>query len=167
MALALLQEQQKAGLPVGNAGHLLLGFLKYYGRVFDLEVGGHCTWHLVLQELAECDQWAALAEACLKTGYGNCTARCQSLLLPFAWHLKPLRLPLQAQAVAVKQGGVVAKEAVATATAAAARGEGAVAAPPRLCVEDPLTGRDVAGGTNRIAQVRQAAARGVCWVGER
>jgi hypothetical protein len=45
MALALLQEQQKAGLPVGNAGHLLLGFLKYYGRVFDLEVGGHHTWY--------------------------------------------------------------------------------------------------------------------------
>ena len=63
--------------------------------------------------------------------------------------------------MAVKQGGVVAKEAVATATAAAARGEGAVAAPPRLCVEDPLTGRDVAGGTNRIAQVRQAGARSV------
>jgi hypothetical protein len=39
MAVALLQEQRKASLPVANAGHLLLGFLKYYGRVFDLEVG--------------------------------------------------------------------------------------------------------------------------------
>jgi non-canonical poly(A) RNA polymerase PAPD5/7 len=31
MVLALLLEQQKASLPVSNAGHLLLGFLKYYG----------------------------------------------------------------------------------------------------------------------------------------
>lgn len=38
MAVSLLQEQQKAKLGVGNAGHLLLGFLKYFGRVFDLEV---------------------------------------------------------------------------------------------------------------------------------
>lgn len=37
MVLALLLEQQKASLPVSNAGHLLLGFLKYYGRVFELE----------------------------------------------------------------------------------------------------------------------------------
>ena len=73
--------------------------------------------------------------------------------------------PLQGQAVAVKQGGVVAKEAVAAATAAAAR-EGAAMAPPRLCVEDPLTGRDVAGGTNRIAQVRQAASAGVLHYGD-
>lgn len=73
--------------------------------------------------------------------------------------------PLQAQAVAVKQGGVVAKEAVAAATAAAAR-DGAATAPPRLCVEDPLTGRDVAGGTNRIAQVRQGALQGVLHCGE-
>lgn len=37
MALGLLREQARAGLPVSSAGHLLLGFLKYYGRVFDLE----------------------------------------------------------------------------------------------------------------------------------
>ena len=42
MALALLLEQRKASLPVGNAGHLLLGFLKYYSRVFDLEVLPGC-----------------------------------------------------------------------------------------------------------------------------
>ena len=42
LVLALLLEQQKASLPVSNAGHLLLGFLKYFGRVFDLEVGVFC-----------------------------------------------------------------------------------------------------------------------------
>lgn len=49
MVLALLLEQQKASLPVSNAGHLLLGFLKYYGRVFELEVR-RCT-HLLAWRL--------------------------------------------------------------------------------------------------------------------
>lgn len=53
MAVALLQEQRKALLPVANAGHLLLGFLKYYGRVFDLEVGGGLAW------LPPVQRWAA------------------------------------------------------------------------------------------------------------
>ncbi len=38
MALALLLEQEKAGCATGSAGHLLLGFLKYSGRVFDYTV---------------------------------------------------------------------------------------------------------------------------------
>ena len=39
LALALLLEQRKAGLSVASGGQMLLGFLKYYGRVFDLAVG--------------------------------------------------------------------------------------------------------------------------------
>ena len=38
MALAVLLEQEKAGCSTDAAGHLLLGFLKYYGRVFDYAV---------------------------------------------------------------------------------------------------------------------------------
>ena len=62
MALALLQEQQKAGLPVGNAGHLLLGFLKYYGRVFDLEVGAAPGTAGVRKKLVYCP--VAIGPAC-------------------------------------------------------------------------------------------------------
>ena len=35
MALALLKEQVKAGLPADDPGHMLTGFLRYYGRLFD------------------------------------------------------------------------------------------------------------------------------------
>ncbi len=38
MALALVMEQDRAGCGTDDAGHLLLGFLKYYGRVFDYAV---------------------------------------------------------------------------------------------------------------------------------
>lgn len=59
------------------------------------------------------------------------------------------------------RGGILPKQEVPSAAAAAktqaaaaaAAMPGAVAMPARLCVEDPLTGRDVAGGTNRILQV--------------
>ena len=48
--------------------------------------------------------------------------------------------------------------AAAGAAGAAARGDVAMAGPlrsqPRLCVEDPLTGRDVAAPTTRITEVR-------------
>lgn len=57
----------------------------------------------------------------------------------------------------MKQGGIVAKEDVPAAVlaAAAAKGKpGGPGAPAKLCVEDPLTGRDVAGGAHRIPQVR-------------
>ncbi len=70
--------------------------------------------------------------------------------------------------MSVKQGGIASKSAVPAAVAAAAaaeaarqksRREGAAvpaalpAVPARLCVEDPLTGRDLSGGTHRINQV--------------
>lgn len=73
--------------------------------------------------------------------------------------------------MSVKRGGVVAKEdvpaaaakAAGAAAAAMARGEGGLAGPlqarPRLCVEDPLTGRDVSVGTHRIEQASSAVGR--------
>lgn len=78
----------------------------------------------------------------------------------------------------MNQGGVVPKKEVSGAgaagaaaeaarakAAAAARAEGVAPltrAPVRLCVEDPLTGRDVASGSHRINQAsrRECLAAG-------
>lgn len=85
--------------------------------------------------------------------------------------------------MAVGRGGIVPKEQVpaavtaskaqaATAAALRAAGEakpgggGMPIAPAKLCVEDPLTGRDVAGGTNRIHQVWLVEQQGGGVVGE-
>lgn len=170
MALALLQEQQKAALPVGNTGHLLLGFLKYYGRVFDLEVGWGACWACVAccaQAVPKLRPHAASAVpmpcACqVPTAGRTSTQRCPTHNSPAAaW----LATQAQGQAVAPKQGGIVPKSDVPAAVAAAAAARGrplAATAPARLCVEDPLTGRDVGGSANRIAQVGWGDQWGCC-----
>ena len=65
----------------------------------------------------------------------------------------------QAQAVAVGQGGIVAKSKVPTAGPAASNGT------VRLCVEDPITGRDVANGSHCIEDVGLPGVAGVAWGG--
>ncbi|KAK9842314.1 hypothetical protein WJX81_006101 [Elliptochloris bilobata] len=59
------------------------------------------------------------------------------------------RFDYDVQAVAVGRGGIVPKAAVPMASARDST---------RLCVEDPLTGRDISGGTTRILAVRDAFA---------
>eukprot|EP00887_Chlorella_sp_A99_P008275 scaffold12.g8275.t1 len=45
MALALLQEQQKASLPADDPAHMLTGFLRYYGRLFHPERSAVAAGH--------------------------------------------------------------------------------------------------------------------------
>lgn len=61
---------------------------------------------------------------------------------------------MQDQAVAPGQGGIISREdlpASAQSNAPKTLPSGKPP-PPKLCVVDPLTGRDVAGGAHRISQ---------------
>lgn len=177
MVLALLLEQQKASLPVSNAGHLLLGFLKYYGRVFELEVR-HCAHLLALYlhgisvgcrhfealelEVRHCAHsfaWHLVPPLGTAVENAECPAPVQRLLKP-ALMAHSCSCAMQDQAVAPGQGGIISREdlpASAQSNAPKTLPSGKPP-PPKLCVVDPLTGRDVAGGAHRINQA--SAGRG-------
>ena len=71
---------------------------------------------------------------------------------------------VQDQAVAPGQGGIISREDAPAAAASAMKALPSGKPPPaRLCVVDPLTGRDVAGGVHRIAQASRADACVVLW----
>lgn len=71
---------------------------------------------------------------------------------------------VQDQAVAPGQGGIISREDAPAAAASAPKTLPSGKPPPaRLCVVDPLTGRDVAGGAHRIAQASRADACVVLW----
>lgn len=163
MALALLLEQEKAGCATHCAGHLLLGFLKYYGRVFDYTVSPRSP--LWQSRRCRCSLFA-LFDSGVEAGKLCYLWHC-SLVWSAAiservvYHATLCRvLCLQTQAVAVKQGGIVAKADVAlcnskppTQGADGPAARQAAAQQGRLCVEDPITGRDVSSGSHQIQAV--------------
>ena len=83
-------------------------------------------------------------------------ARCSHMAasLSNVFDCCPVHPALQDQAVAPGQGGIVPRDEVPPTAAPAAKNLPSGKQPPaRLCVVDPLTGRDVAGGAHRIGQV--------------
>lgn len=95
---------------------------------------------------------------------GHMAVRLASPHLFSAWHplsccfltLNSLPYLLQDQAVAPGQGGIIPRDEAPASAAAAPKALPSGKPPPvRLCVVDPLTGRDVAGGAHRISQARR------------
>lgn len=117
---------------------LVLKSILKQSNLGDVSTGGLGSWSLANM---------AIAHLQAEEGAGGLVDHAGHMLFSFLrrygndWNL-------DTDAVAVAQGGVVASASLATAA-------GPFARPGKLAVKDPLTGREVAGGSHRYADVKE------------